>query len=946
MPVSPLRYEPGAGAAPGARYLLRAILPLCLALCASSSQAGFELAGPAGSARLIHEDETTLKLAAQLLRRDVRAVSGADAVLSTSIDACARRCVVIGRHDSALVQRIAREEGIDLSGLQGGVERYQRLVFHPRSDPGRQVMLIAGADTRGAVYGVIDLTREIGVSAWEWWADVHPARRERIELDAGAVASRSPSVRYRGVFLNDEDWGLQPWAARRDPAKDIGPASYARIFELLWRLKANIIWPAMHDSTKPFYQIAGNARMARDYAIVMGTSHAEPMMRNNVREWDKRQGAFNFFTNRDALIRYWDGRVNEVKQFENMYSVGIRGVHDSAMEGADTVQKQLEGMSAVIDVQRKLLSAAHGKPAATIPQALTLYKEVLDIYKAGLKVEDDITLVWPDDNYGYMHQLSTPQEARRSGGTGLYYHLSYWGRPHDYLWLGSTHPALVRDQLERAAATGTSRVWIANVGDIKPLEYLTQYFLDLAFDHRQLALTPRQHLEQWLSKQFDPRHAQDIADILLGYYDLAWERKPEFMGFSQIEPITATRQTDYMRSGGEEGEQRLAKYAALVQRAQAVGKALPAAQRDAYFQLVLYPVRASANLNARILRLDLAAQLARAGRPAAALYARQAERAQRAIAEDTAAYNRGKWAGMMDAAPRRLPVFAPPLFPRYGKPVRKDCAVAYPSPLSGVADHLAFTAGRAETKTITLINYAAGPLGWKALALPEGLTLAPASGQLEAGNGYEQRIQVRYDGRGKAGRLGLECGSAQVAANVWLSPGAEGGVATEHERIIALPATSAKTTAGWTLLPGLGSYGASLRSDLAQASVGLEGAGLRPPLEYEFVSHTKGAARLKFVTVPVHALTSANGVRLAYSLDDGPLQLLDFETVGRSDEWKRNTLSNTAVRVQELRALAPGRHRLKLFALDPGVVLDRIELAFDGAPHYYGKPLSPSGAPP
>jgi hypothetical protein len=920
----------------------RLFLLLGLFVWAPSSHAGFELAGPAGGAQIIHEDDATLRLSAQLLQRDVRAVSGVEAATSLRMDSCRRRCVVIGRHDSALVQGIAKEEGIDLSALKGGWERYERVVLRSRRHEGREILLIAGADTRGTVYGVIDLTREMGVSAWEWWADVPPAKRKHIEVGSGAIASRSPSVQYRGVFLNDEDWGLQPWAAKRDPAKDIGPATYARIFELLWRLKANIIWPAMHDSTKPFYQIPGNAQVARDYAIVMGTSHAEPMMRNNVREWDKKRGPFNFFTNGDALVRYWEQRVNEVKQFENMYSVGIRGVHDSAMEGADTVAKQLEGTAAVIDVQRKLLSAAQGKPAAQIPQALTLYKEVLDIYKAGLEVRDDITLIWPDDNYGYMHQLSTPQEARRSGGAGLYYHLSYWGRPHDYLWLGTTHPALVRDQLERAAATGANKVWIANVGDIKPLEYLTQYFLDIAFDQRQLAATPRQHLVEWLSLQFDAGRAEEIAAILLGYYDLAWERRPEFMGFSQVEPITGTQQAAYMRSGGEEAEQRLEQYAALVRRAEAVHAALPAAQRDAYFQLVLYPVRASANLNTRILKQDLAAQLARAGRPAAELYARQAERAQHAILEDTNTYNRGKWQGMMDAAPRRLPVFMPPVFASYGKPSRQDCALAYPAPLSGVADNLAFTTGRAETKTVTLVNYRARAVRGTAPSVPDGSTLPPGSGELDGSTGYEQPIRVHYDGKAKAGQLSLECGAATVKLNLWRAPGADRQLPTEHERIVALPAASAKATAGWSALPGLGSYGASMRSDLMQASVDLDAASARPALEYDFVSHTKSAARLKFVAVPVHALTSANGIRLAYSLDGGPFQLLDFETFGRSDEWKQNTLSNTAVRVREAAALAPGRHRLKVVALDPGVVLDRIEIAFDGAPQYYGKPLSPN----
>ncbi|PWF55422.1 hypothetical protein C7C56_001960 [Massilia glaciei] len=614
---------------------LLVVFPTCV------TAAPLQLSGPQGAAAILHEDHVSMRLAADLLRRDLRSVGGKKPARATRLDDCAKTCIVIGRHDSPLVRAIARAEGVDLSALKNQWERYERVVIASRRRPGTQILLIAGSDTRGAVYGVVDLTRELGVSAFEWWADVKPPLRELVSVDAKRVLSTTPHVQYRGVFLNDEDWGLQPWAAKTfDPSGDIGPATYSRIFELLWRLKANIVWPAMHESTKPFYQMAGNAQTAGDYAIVVGTSHAEPMMRNNVREWDKKtRGAFNFFSNRDSLVRYWSERAEQVKGFENMYSTGIRGIHDSAMEGARNVDEARDGVGAAIAVQRELLSKAQGKPARQIPQALTLYKEVLEIYKAGLRVPDDITLIWPDDNYGYLHQLSTAGEAKRAGGAGLYYHISYWGRPHDYLWLGTTHPALIRDQLERALSTGARKTWIVNVGDIKPAEYLTQYFLDLAFDRNKVDITPRAHLEAWMAAQFGAAHAAENASIMTSYYDLAWERRPEFMGFSQTEPTTATRRTDYMQAGGEEAELRLERYQSLVTRAQAVAAALPAGLKDAYFQLVLYPVRASANLNTRILKLELAAQYARQGRPSAHRYALQAKAAQAAIAADTAQYN-------------------------------------------------------------------------------------------------------------------------------------------------------------------------------------------------------------------------------------------------------------------------------------------------------------------
>ncbi len=819
-------------------------LACLLLLCGQACAADFVLKSSAGMAAVLAEDTRTMHLAASLLRKDLQAVGGAPSPELQRIEDCPAVCIVIGRHDAPLLREVAQREGIDFSALAGEWERYIRVGIASRAKPGTRLLVIAGSDTRGAIYGAIDLTRELGVSAWEWWADVTPAARDTVSINGDRMLSDAPSVRYRGIFLNDEDWGLQPWAARHDPAGDIGPATYARIFELMWRLKANLVWPAMHDVTRPFYQMPGNAQTADDYAIVVGTSHAEPMMRNNVREWKTQQdGPFNFFTNRDALVRYWQQRVDAVHSYENMYSMGIRGVHDSAMEGAASIDQARRGVADVIGVQRAMLAKAHGKPLPQIPQALTVYKEVLDIYNSGLQVPDDVTLVWPDDNYGYLHQLGTPREAARSGGMGLYYHLSYRGRPHDYLWLATTHPGLVREQMQRAVATNTHRAWVANVGDIKPGEYLTQYFLDLAFDSRQLDRSARDHLQAWMATQFGTAHGGILADIMMEFYALAWERRPEFMGFSQTEPTTPTRQTDYMQSGGEEAERRLARYAALVQRAEAAGAALGPERRDAYFQLVLYPVRAAANLNARILKFDLAAQQGRMGRASAGSYAQQAAAAQAAIVADTASYNAlggGKWRGMMDAAPRRLPVFAAPVFPAYGQAVRDDRAPAEPPPRT--------------------------------------------------------------------------------------------------DRIITLPAAAAQTAPGWSVID-VGSFGTALRSDFSLAS--REEAEGAPAAVFWFDSQASGAVQLKIVALPVHPLTSANRLRIAVALDDEPPTTLDFATRGRSDEWKRNVLSNTAVRTLTLPALAAGPHRLRVYALDPGFILDRIEVALNGAPLFYGKPPVP-----
>ena len=901
--------------------------------------APFALAEPAAPPVIVHDGAKTLELAAGLLRHDLRAVAGVDATTTTDLSACPRVCVVIGTTASPLVRGVARQSGIDLGQLAGQWERYVRVAV--QDGRGRRILLVAGSDPRGAVYGVVDLSRELGVSAWEWWADVTPSRNLHPEVDGALRLSAAPSIQYRGIFLNDEDWGLQPWAAARDPAGDIGPATYARIFELMWRLKANLIWPAMHDSTKPFFQIAGNARTAADYAIVVGTSHAEPMMRNNVREWDSRKnGPFNFFVNRAAMADYWRRRVDEVKDGENMYSVGLRGVHDSAMEGAATLEQARDATQAAIGLQRDILARSLGRPAAGVPQALTLYKEVLDVYNAGLKVPDDVTLVWPDDNYGYLHQLSNADERRRVGGAGIYYHISYWGRPHDYLWLGTTHPALIRDQLQRAWTSGARRLWVVNVGDIKPAEYLMQYFLDSAFDARLLDQDPARRLAAWSTVQFGPELGANVARVLRGYYDLAWERRPEFMGFGQVEPITPNRRTDYMASGGEEGVRRLARYEALAADADALARDVPTERRDAYFELVRYPVRAAANLNARILKLDLAAEAARQGRPSAQHLVDEARRAHADIVADTAAFGRlagGKWRGIMDMAPRRLPVFAEPVWPTYAAGAGAGCRIVYPYPYSADADRLAFVKGEPGIQAVTLSAHGARVTEWSVGNGARGITTATQAGTLEAGNGFEQRIAIRYDGSDNPA-LTLRCGGRDVRLNLHLDPPRAAGVPGEHAHIVSIAAGSAAANPDWERQPGLGGSGRSLRARLDLRAREPEDVGKIEPLTYAFDTISDGGATLRLVALPEHPLAGNGRVHVAYRFDGGPVDVADYGTTGRSDEWKRNVLSNTAVRTTALARLKPGRHTIQVYALDPGVVLDRIDVVLDGAPALYGPP--------
>ncbi|MBT0670700.1 glycosyl hydrolase 115 family protein [Novosphingobium profundi] len=883
-------------------------------------------------AAIIHEDSHPLTLAADMLARDLAALSGGQPVVSARLEECGQVCIVLAGPGSDLLAAVARDTGFAAGELDGQWECYVRQGLASRSVAGRRYLVIAGSDVRGTIWGAVDLTRELGVSAWEWWADVTPRQVARIGVDPARKVSASPSVRYRGIFLNDEDWGLQPWAAHtfEPEVGDIGPRTYARIFELMWRLKANLIWPAMHDSTAAFYSVPGNAEAARDHAIVVGTSHAEPMMRNNVREWhEASDGPFNFFVNRPKMERYWQQRIEDVAGFENVYTVGLRGVHDSAMEGASSPEAARDALQEAITLQRGLLEGALHRPADQVPQALTLYKEVLETYRMGLRVPDDVTLVWPEDNYGYINQLPDAREQARAGGSGVYYHVSYWGRPHDYLWLATTHPALVREQMERAAHVGADRIWVLNVGDIKPAEYLMDYFLDMAFDHAAIARSPHMALTRWAARQFGPGAADEVAGIMTEYYDLAFERRPEFMGFSQVEPITPVRIGDYVRSGGGEAWRRIDRYAALVRRAEALAERMPADRRDAFLELVLYPLRGAASLNARNLKLDLAALYARQGRPVANLLADQARAAHARIVADTATYNAlagGKWRGIMDMAPRRLPVFAEPVYPHAEYPAREGCTAD--------TGELTFVAGRAASHVLT-VESRGKAADWQLSGL-KGLTAARLQGHLDAANGYMQRIAITYDGQDRAPALGpLVCGAAPIAASARVVASTRADQAVEIDHIVSMPAAIAALEGrDWERVPELGSSGLVLRSrlDLPSRAEG-RGNGLA---RFEFDTSDKGDAALQIVALPVHPLTLQNHVRIAVRIDEGEPRILDFETHGRSDEWKANVLSNTARREIRLPQLEGGHHTVRVEALDPGFLLDRLELHRDGAPAYYG----------
>lgn len=547
-------------------------------------------------------------------------------------------------------------------------------------------IIVCGSNGRGTAYGILELSRQAGVSPWIDWGDVQPVRRKSLSIDSNFETLQSPSVEYRGVFINDEDWTNRVWAARKldthHRSGAMGPRYYRKVFELLLRLRGNALWPAMHAGTTAFFKVRGNKEVADSFDICIGSSHCEPILRNNVDEWDsKKRGAYNFISNRKSVEEYWRERARETVGMDALYTIGMRGIHDGSMEGVKTMAEMVTALQSVIDFQRKLLAQEVNKDITKVPQVFVPYKEVLEIYEAGLRLPDDVCLMWCDDNYGYMTRLSDEIQQRRKGGAGVYYHLSYWGRPHDYLWLTTTQPGLIYNEMKQAYDHHARRLWIANVHDPKVAAYDLSLFMDMAWNINSVGPnTLQKHLQGWLIQQFGEVAGKQLTKPMTRFYQLCAVRRPEFMGWNQVEldkkkyrrgwsPIQDTEFN--AEEFGNELERYLADYAEVKRQIDQAEKLIRPELKDAFFAAIKYPVYGAAAMATKHLQAQEARHI---GKPSsfhnddeALESAVRSWKAYTEIKELTEHYNKrmahGKWDGNMHMAPRDLYVFGPPFLP-------------------------------------------------------------------------------------------------------------------------------------------------------------------------------------------------------------------------------------------------------------------------------------------
>ncbi len=855
--------------------------PLLVHFAAATAPDAFPLlrAGHAAAIYLDADDADTLGAAVDAFATDIERVSGVRPRVLTSLHApLPAELVVVGiaGHSHQLI-RLQQAGKLDAGSIEHKWESaLTTVVSHPMPQV-RQALIVAGSDRRGAAFALFALSRQMGVSPWTWWADVPVPHHDALYVQARNEIQPEPSVQYRGIFLNDEDWGLRPWAAKKmDPALgNIGPNTYARIFQLLLRLHANTLWPAMHPGTLAFNAVPENAQLADRWGIVMGSSHSEALLRNNVGEWNEHtDGPWNYQTNRAAIDAYWDKRVAENGRYENVYTVGMRGVHDTGLEATGSEEVKARLVEQVMAHQRAMLAKHVNADVTKIPQVIWLYKESLALYRAGMQVPDDVTLGWTDDNYGYIRQMPTVAEQRRSGGSGMYYHVSYWGFPHDYLWLCTTPPSLIREEMTKAYDHNVRRYWVLNVGDLKPAESDIDYFLQLAWNEPAMAqIDQRTFLERWSAEQFPASFAPAIAAVIERYYQLNFVRRPEFMGFNGYDD--AIRRTQFnplawpARDYGQNGE-RLRAWTSLVSDESAIAARLPTALRSAYFELIAYPVEAAAAQNAKFLFADRSfLEASTRNETARQSNAAESQAAFGRIQTLTAAYNHlenGKWDGMMSAAPRERQVFNMP-----ATATAADAARPLPA---------AWSAGQA------IVQPPAGSTGF----VEQQGTISINSAQFARSNNGALARWNRLPDLGISGES-LVYGDPGLLANAPSDSMAKQAPWVEYD-FTTLSAGAA--TLSLHLLPTF-----PVDADHRMRFVVTVDGG--EPQQFD----AAGSAEWKENSAPA---------------------------------WESNVLRNSAIFTAPLAQLKPGRHTLRLIDMDPGLVFEHIVLTFAGAPPAYPIP--------
>lgn len=902
-------------------------------------------------------DYPGVQRAARNLQTDIEKVSAHKPALEQDADKLGEQAVIIGTlGQSTLINELVVSKKIDVSGIANQWDAYQiSVVQNPRAGI-KTALVIVGSNKRGTSYGIYDLAEQIGVSPWYWWADVPVKKHSNLAILKNTRVQEMPKIKYRGIFLNDEAPALTNWVMAN--YGNYNHDFYEKVFELLLRLKANYLWPAMWNNA---FNVDDplNMQLADEYGIVMSTSHHEPMMRAH-KEWGSDKGKWDYHSNKSTLYPFWKEGVTRNKDYESVITMGMRGDGDEPMSESDNISL----LETIVKDQREIITSVFGKPAGQVPQVWALYKEVQGYYEKGMRVPDDVTLLWCDDNWGNIRRLPTDDERKRVGGAGIYYHFDYVGGPRSYRWINTISIAKIWEQMNLAYRYGADKIWIVNVGDLKPMEYPIEYFLRMAWNPEAW---PKERIPEfsklWATREFGPQYANEIAELMTGYTRHNLRRKPESQDentYSQLHYGEADRVTADIKN--------------LRNKAETLASKIPADAKDAYFQLVQHPVTASAIVTELYDMVGKNHLYAEQGRANANSYADKARALFKADADlqqqyDTQLSN-GKWAHFMDQPHigythwNNPPANTLPLLYDRQPHSAADMGVmpegsssAWPLAAASVWPHTGayelprFDPYGKQERFIDVFNKGTTPFKISAKTSDPWIKINYTSIQVES----QERLLVSIDwskapkglSSGKVQITGTGYGGASIKVNAFnpepVAKGfkgfieADGAVAIEAEHFSKAQRVQGY---GWEKIP---EHGRAL-SSMSVFPVPLQSfanVSHAPWLEYSIYLLSAGEIKVDALFAPSWAFGPGHGLQYAVAIDDETPQIIDLVQDRSDAAWEESVRSEVRIGTSAHTTNA-GAHRLRIYALDPGLTLERIQINAGGLRASY---LGPAESP-
>lgn len=890
----------------------------------------------------------------KMLQKDVTTVTGIEPKLLLDGMPVNKMAVIAGTlGQSPLIDQLVKNYKINVDAIKGKWENSLIEVIENPFPTVPRALVIIGSDKRGTIYGIFELSAKMGVSPWYWWSDVPIANRSNMFVKAGSYNFGEPKVKYRGIFLNDEEPCLGRWAVENYGG--FNHQFYEKVFELILRLKGNYMWPAMwwagFNMDDP-----QNAATANKFGIVMGTSHHEPMNRAHS-EWKKYgKGAWNYETNSEELKKFWTDGIKRIGDSEVIVNMAMRGDGDEAM----SQETNIALLEKIVDDQRKIISEVTEKPVEQTPQMWALYKEVQDYYDKGMHIPDDITLLLCDDNWGNIRKLPKPGAPPRKGGYGIYYHFDYVGGPRNYKWVNTCPIPKIWEQMNMAYEHGVDQLWLVNVGDLKPMEFPISFFLDYAWNPEAWPSEKLpEYTKKWATQQFGDKVAEEVAVLIDTYLKYNSRRKPEL-----LEPET------YSLNNYREFETIVSNYNELLEKARKTAKKLSKDYQNAYYELVLHPIEACANLNELYFTTGKNRMYAEQSRIETNELAKKAEQLFRKDADISEYYNTkladGKWNNMMNQThigytgwqqpdKNEMPevkIIQPSVEQAMGVSV-EGSRNFYPN-FQGNLVLPVFDCFNKQSFYIDIFNLGKKSFTYEIVSGQPWIIISEKRGKIES----EKRIMIQIDW-------------AKVPEGENNSPititGSEGSTSIvdvpvvnisedqkkimkgfiESNGIISIEAEHytnnlAGNQASWRVIPNMGRTLSAMHPVPVNALRQSPKKG-SPSLEYDIYLFKAGEIKINLLFSPTLNIYNDEGLEIAVSIDNGEPVLLNMHKDFSFHDWEETVKDNSRVLTTILDVADNGNHTLKVWMVDPGVCLEKIILqtgkelpeSYLGAPESY-----------